>query len=329
MLASAKWWSRLAEKRLRVICVLSGSLLAVPPMLAAQLPASGGGAIDAAVLVGAGDIANCDSDGDELTASLLDSILAENENAVVFTLGDNVYGRGTEENFAKCYDPTWGRHKAVTRPVPGNHDYKNGFLWFVVGGHAGPYFDYFNSFAGQAGDRGDGWYMYELGDWDVYALNTNKGKRVKRDSRQWRWLRSTLREHRSSCSIAYVHHPRFGAGNHGDNDGMVDTWDLLEQYGVDILLAGHEHSYQRFGAERSDGTPSKIGIRQFVVGTGGTFLVNKRQKTKGSLEKWTADYHGVLKLTLHPDGYDWEFITTDGVVWDSGSSSCQNSRNTP
>ncbi|MEJ2240238.1 MAG: metallophosphoesterase family protein [Gemmatimonadales bacterium] len=156
MLASAKWWSRLAEKRLRAVCVLSGSLLAAPSMLAAQLPASGGGAIDAAVLVGAGDIANCDSDGDELTASLLDSILAENEDAVVFTLGDNVYERGTEENFAKCYDPTWGRHKAVTRPVPGNHDYKNGFLWFVVGGHAGPYFDYFNSLAKQAGNSATG-----------------------------------------------------------------------------------------------------------------------------------------------------------------------------
>jgi len=329
MPALASSWSPLSNVYQRAMCVLTGLLTAVPPLVSAQSQTSDEGAIDTAVLVGAGDIANCGSEGDELTASLLDSILAANEDAVVFTLGDNVYERGTEENFAKCYDPTWGRHKAVTRPVPGNHDYKNGFLWFLVGGNAGPYFDYFSSYAGQAGDRGDGWYMYELGDWDVYALNTNKGEKVEPDSRQWRWLQHTLTVHRSSCSIAYLHHPRFGAGKHGDNDDMVDTWDLLEQYGVDILLAGHEHSYQRFSPERSDGAPSKIGIRQFVVGTGGTFLVNKRKKTKGRLEKWTAEYHGVLKLTLHPKGYDWEFITTDGAVWDSGSSSCQNSRNAP
>ncbi len=328
MQTSANWWSRLAKIRTRLI-VLLGLFTIPPPLLLAQLPTPETDAIDVAVLVGAGDIANCGYDGDELTASLLDSILAVNEEAVVFTLGDNVYERGTAENFVKCYDPTWGRHKAVTRPVPGNHDYKNGFLWFIVGGHAGPYFDYFDSYAGQAGDRGDGWYTYRLNGWDVYALNTNKGKAVQRGSRQWLWLESMLKEQKNSCSIAYVHHPRFGAGKHGDNDNMIDTWDLLEQYGIDILLAGHEHSYQRFSPERSDGTPSEIGIRQFVVGTGGTRLVNKRQETDGRLVRWTADHHGVLKLTLHPNGYDWEFITTDGSVWDSGSSACQNPRNAP
>ncbi len=322
-------WSVSREVHPRAISVLLVFLVTGPLVLSAQSPDSNSESIDAAVLVGAGDIANCDSDGDELTALLLDRILAETEDAVVFTTGDNVYERGTDENFVQCYGPTWGRHKAVTRPVPGNHDYKNGFLWFVVGGHAGPYFDYFDSFEGQAGDRGDGWYRYEHGGWDVYALNTNHGKRVKHESRQWSWLQRSLRERPSTCSIAYVHHPRFSAGKHGDNDKMGDTWNLLAQYGVDILIAGHEHAYQSFHPQTADGVASAIGIRQFVVGTGGTHLVDKRRQTDGTLDKWTAEHHGVLKLTLHPNGYDWEFITTDGSAWDSGSSSCQNSRNRP
>ncbi|UCG89189.1 MAG: metallophosphoesterase [Gemmatimonadota bacterium] len=280
-----------------------------------------------AVLVGAGDVARCESDGDEVTAALLDSIVGEAAvPTVVFTLGDNAYGRGTEEKFRECYEPSWGRFKSITRPVPGNHDYKNGFMWFVLGGHAGPYFDHFNAFRGQAGDRGDGWYHYQHGGWDVYALNTNEGRRVEPASRQWEWLQSELAHRTNRCSVAYMHHPRFSTSRHGDNDRMRDVWELLAQHGIDIFIAGHDHNYQRFDPQDPDGRPSEIGIRQFVVGTGGTYLVTRNQGTSGVLARWTAVHHGVLKLTLRADAYDWEFIVENGAVWDSGSSVCQNTR---
>ena len=283
-----------------------------------------------AVLVGAGDIARCDSEGDEITASLLDSIVGESTvSTVVFTLGDNAYERATREKFAECYDPTWGRHKDITRPVPGNHDYKNGFLWFVLGGNADPYFDYFSAFPGQAGERGDGWYHYELGGWDVYALNSNDGKTVKQDSRQWDWLSGELATRSSTCSIAYLHHPRFSISKHGDNEKMRDVWKLLAQNGVDILIAGHDHNYQRFDPQDADGDSDEIGIRQFVVGTGGTYLFAEEDETRGNMVRWTPEHHGVLKLTLRPDRYEWEFIVEDGTVWDSGSSPCQNNRHLP
>jgi alkaline phosphatase len=278
-------------------------------------------------MVGAGDIARCESNGDELTAALLDSVVVDaTAPTIVFTLGDNAYERATEEKLRECYEPTWGRHKSITRPVPGNHDYKNGFMWFILEGHAGPYFDYFNVFPGQAGERGDGWYHYQHGGWDVYALNTNRGKRVEPASPQWDWLRSELMQRPNRCSIAYMHHPRFSTSKHGDNEKTRDVWELLAQYGVDVVMVGHDHNYQRFDPQDSDGRSSEIGIRQFVVGTGGTYLVAENDGTAGALARWTAAHHGVLKLTLRSDGYDWEFIIEDGTVWDSGSSVCQNTR---
>ncbi len=323
-----RWWSRLSNDTRRLILAVSICLLThVPAGVIAQAGGAQGGGDPVAILIGAGDIARCESDGDEITAALLDSVVAEaTVPTVVFTLGDNAYERATDQKFRDCYDPTWGRHKEITRPVPGNHDYKNGFMWFVFGGHAHPYFDYFDSFSGQAGDRGDGWYYYELGGWDVYALNSNDGKSVKRDSRQWEWLSAELETRQGTCSIAYLHHPRFSISKHGDNDKMRDVWALLARDGIDVLIAGHEHNYQRFDPQDLDGNPDEVGIRQFVVGTGGTDLVPTEKETVGNFVRWTADHHGVLKLTLYRDRYDWEFIVEDGSVWESGSSVCQNMR---
>ena len=75
------------------------------------------------VLVGAGDIASCASDGDEQTAQLLDQVVASGIPTTVFTAGDNAYENGTPDEYTNCYAPTWGRQKARTHPVAGNHDY--------------------------------------------------------------------------------------------------------------------------------------------------------------------------------------------------------------
>jgi hypothetical protein len=244
--------------------------------------------------------------------------------ATVAAFGDLAYERGTAGTFARCYQPTWGRFKSLTRPVPGNHDYMNGFLWFLFGGHADPYFDYFDSFPGQAGDPGDGWYRYSVGSWDVYALNSGKDGKIKPDSRQWNWLEDELRLNPARCSLVYVHNPRFSTGKHRDNEKMWDVWDLLARNGVDVWLSGHDHNYQRFHPQTADGVRNASGIRQFIVGTGGTYLYTQTRETAGQLDRRTSEHHGVIKLVLRPDGYDWEFIVGDGVVWDSGSSSCQN-----
>ncbi len=277
-------------------------------------------------LIGAGDIAKCDSEGDEMTAGLIDSLLkAATFPTWIFAAGDLVYERGTGRNFADCYGPTWGRFGRITRPVPGNHEYKNGFLWFLFGGNASPYFRYFNAFDDQAGAANEGWYYYRHGRWGVYALNSAKG-RIRPKSRQWDWLNANLETHSEGCSIAYTHHPRFSAGKHKDSKDMEGVWRLLADHGVDILVAGHDHNYQSFEPQTVEGEPSSMGIREFVVGTGGGELRPATFLTAGALRRSTSEHFGVLKLVLHRDSYDWQFITTDGLVWDSGSSSCQNTR---
>ncbi|MCH7718695.1 MAG: metallophosphoesterase, partial [Chloroflexi bacterium] len=153
------------------------------------------------MLVGAGDIASCASSGDEATADLLDGIAG-----TVVTFGDNAYQSGTESEFADCYEPTWGRHKARTRPAPGNHDY-------ITPGASG-YFEYFGA---AAGDPSKGYYSYDLGAWHVIAINSNCSQVGGCDagSPQEQWLRADLAESPTSCTVAYWHHPRFSSSLHG------------------------------------------------------------------------------------------------------------------
>jgi len=180
-----------------------------------------------AVLVGAGDIASCSSTGKEATAALLDRI-----PGLVITIGDNAYPDGSPADFTRCYDPSWGRHKARTRPTPGDHDYD-------TPGASG-YFDYFGA---AAGDRGKGYYSYELGEWHIVALNSVIANGPT--SEQLRWLRADLAASRKRCILAYFHHPRFfsttsTAPGGGVNDYERAFWDVLYQAGATIVLNGDD-----------------------------------------------------------------------------------------
>ena len=263
------------------------------------------------VFVGAGDIAMCgtkpaSSSAAESTARLLDGI-----GGTVFALGDNAYMSGTRQEYRDCYDPTWGRHKGRTRPVPGNHDYETP--------GATPYYEYFGSNAGTAGL---GYYSFELGAWHAVALNSNDSSvGVGLSSAQGAWLRADLAASRARCTVAYWHHPLFSSGQNGDSPEMRDFWRILYDAGADLVLVGHDHLYERFGPQDPDGRADPArGLRQFTVGTGGatsyTFVT-----VRPNSEKRLTPVFGVLKLTLSSDSYDWEFVTTSGVA-DSGRGSC-------
>jgi hypothetical protein len=265
------------------------------------------------VLVGAGDIAGCNTTGDEATANLLDGI-----PGTVFTTGDNAYEDGTSAEFANCYDPTWGHHKARTYPSVGNHEY------YTAG--ASGYFGYFGA---AAGDPDKGYYSYDLGSWHVVVLNSNCAAvgGCGAGSPQERWLREDLKAHRAaSCTAAYFHHPRFSSGNHGNQPAVGPFWEALHDTGADVVLSGHAHSYERFAAQDPNGQADPAqGIRQFVVGTGGKSL-NSFGTVQPNSEARIADTFGVLKLTLHIDGYDWEFVPVSGGTpsSDSGSGQCHD-----
>jgi len=257
------------------------------------------------VLVGAGDIARCDLQDDEATAALLDGI-----SGTVFTTGDNVYDNGTSEEFANCYDPTWGRHKARTRPSVGNHDYN-------TPGASG-YYAYFGALAG---DPAEGYYSYDLGSWHVVVLNSNIARTAT--SSQITWLVNDLATNPATCTVAYFHHPRFSSGQHSDDSSIGPMWDALYDAGVEIVLNGHDHNYERFAPQTPAGVSDPTaGIREFVVGTGGTSL-RAFGTTKPNSEVRDNTAHGVLRLTLGAGGYHWEFVPVAGQTFtDSGSGTC-------
>jgi hypothetical protein len=259
------------------------------------------------VVVGAGDIADCSSTADSATATLIDGIAG-----TVITLGDNAYDSGTAAQFRDCYGPTWGRHKARTRPSTGNHDYG-------TSGAAG-YFGYFGT---AAGDPAKGYYSYDRGTWHLVVLNSNCGAvgGCGATSAQVRWLKADLAAHASANVLAYWHHPRFSSGTHGGTTDVAAFWDVLYAAGADLVLNGHDHDYERFAPQDPATHADKsFGIREFVVGTGGKDL-RSRATTAANSQAFSST-HGVLKLSLHPTSYDWKFIPVPGSSFtDSGSGS--------
>jgi hypothetical protein len=265
---------------------------------------------DTTVLVGAGDIAGCGSQADLETALLLDHI-----GGTVFTLGDNVYPDGTDLEFSDCYDPTWGRHKARTRPAAGNHDY-----------HTPGASGYFNYFGLAAGEVDKGYYSYNVGAWHIIVLNSQCAEVGGCDSGspQWQWLQADLAANPAACTLAYWHHPRFSSSSkHGSDVTYQDFWQLLYDAGADVVLNGHDHTYERFAPQDPTGNPDPgRGIREFVVGTGGGGLYTFDTPEPNS-EVRESNTHGVLKLTLHPTSYEWEFVPIAGQTFtDTGSASC-------
>lgn len=260
-----------------------------------------------AILVGAGDIANCDvGPGHEATGKLLDDI-----PGTVFTMGDHAYPKGSSKSFRECYELSWGRHKARTRPSPGNHDYMTNL--------ALPYFEYFGE---NAGPSRRGYYSYQLGAWHIISLNSDDA--ASRTSKQVQWLREDLAAHPSACTLAYWHVPVFSSGAHGNDRHMTEVWRVLYEHGVEVVVNGHDHSYERFAPQDPDGNADPAhGIREFVVGTGGGGVYPFGKKTEPNSEVRQHLSYGVIKFTLHPDRYDWEFITAKGQPFsDKGSAAC-------
>ena len=262
-----------------------------------------------AILLAAGDVASCDSDGDEATAGLI-----ARRPGTVAVLGDSAYERGADDEYARCYAPSWGRFLARTRPAPGNHEYK-------TPGAAG----YYRYFGKRAGPAGRGWYSYRLGSWLVVSLNSNCSEigGCETDSPQGRWLRTTLAADRTRCTLAYWHDPRFSSGPHGDEEDVEPLWQLLYAAGADVVLSAHDHTYERFAPQAPDGRLDRArGIRQFIVGTGGNQLYEIGEPKPNSVVRNTSTY-GVLRLTLYPTRYEFRFLPIgEGTFTDAGRAPC-------
>jgi hypothetical protein len=293
------------------------ALVVMLPAAAAWAPAA---AAQDPVIAAAGDIA-CDP-ADPVTATTChqkatSDLLVGAPLAAVLPLGDIQYDTSTLPRILGAYDPTWGRVKAISHPILGNHE-----------GSGTGYFDYFNGAGvanGPAGVRGKGWYSFDVGTWHLVALNSNcSAVGCTPGSEQEQWLRADLAAHPRSCTLAYWHAARYSSGHEGNNEFMQPLWQALDDAGAEIVLSGHSHDYERVAPVDRNGAVNRTeGIRQFVVGTGGAFFTGGLDSRIPQSEVAENDTFGVLFLTLHPTSYDWRFVPEAGKTFtDAGSTAC-------
>lgn len=248
-----------------------------------------------------------------------DLIVAQPKEAVL-ALGDLQYQVATLDQFNRVYDPTWGRFKSLTKPIPGNHEYATA--------NASGYYGYFGELAG---DPAKGYYSFDIGSWHLIALNSNCASGAAwrpggcaAGSAQEQWLRQDLAAHPNRCTLAYWHHPRYSTGHGGDSTFMAAIWEALYAARADVVVSGHSHDYERFVKQNNAATGETVrGLRQFVVGTGGAFFTSVPTTRHPYSQVLQNTSFGVLKLTLRASSYDWRFLPIPGHSFtDSGTGFC-------
>jgi len=284
------------------------------------------------VIAAAGDIA-CDPDNSSFNGGAGTSnscrqkytsdLLVNSNFAAVLPLGDNQYYCGGYDAFMQSYDLTWGKVKAITHPVVGNHEYltSGGTGCTPANGGAAGHFSYYGAAAGQPGQ---GYYSYDIGAWHLIALNSNCGDAggCSSSSPQGQWLEADLAAHSNLCTLAYWHIPLFSSGGRASSNSQ-SFWQTLYNHNADLILAGHDHIYERFAPQTPSGTlDTARGIREFIVGSGGANHTSLATIFANS-EVRNVDTFGILKLTLHPTSYDWQFVPEAGKTFtDSGTTLC-------
>jgi acid phosphatase type 7 len=288
-------WRRLRRPSLLLTLVLTAA--ACSPNSTAGTPPPGGVGTSQGpvVLMGAGDVA-----GDLENATATGDLIRAADPDAVFTTGDNAYPDGSPSDYATRYDPSWGSFRARTHPVPGNHDYRTQ--------DAAGYVGYFGAENVTNGDDGGLYYAWDVGNgWRAYALNTA----VDTLGAQLAWLTHDLAAHPAQHYLLYTHHPRYtSSAEHGPSTDICPLWDVLAATGgLEIVLAGHNHHYERFAPMDCDGRPGAGGARSIVIGSGGRSLYEFGNTRPGSEFRNNSDF-GVLKLVLDEDSYEWEFIAS-------------------
>ena len=257
---------------------------------------------------GNGDATHC---AQKRTAALIGTVDA------VLPLGDNQYNSGSLTNYLAVFDKTWGVFKAKSFPVPGNHEYGTT--------NAGGYFSYFGS---RAGPSGQGWYSFNIGVWHLIAINSECDRlsgACASGGAQETFVRHDLAAHPSKCTLAFWHEPAFSSGSAvvQNADAMKPIWRDLYNAGVDVVLSGHKHFYERFAPLNAFGQPLTVGMRELIIGTGGEDHAGTPARITGS-QALNAHTFGISKVTLHASSYDWRFIGEPGSTFsDSGSTACR------
>jgi acid phosphatase type 7 len=320
---------------LTAVILMTGSFLFLPGRDESQNVVSVAQAASDPIIAAAGDIA-CDPSSSSFNGGngsvtschqkSTSDILVNGNFAAVLPLGDVQYQCGGYQAFLESYDLSWGRLKNISHPVVGNHEYltSNGTDCTPANAGAAGYFNYFGT---AAGEPGKGYYSYDIGDWHLIGLNSNCAEAggCGSTSPQGKWLAADLAANSKWCTLAYWHIPLFSSGGRAELNSQA-FWNILYDYDVDLILTGHDHIYERFAPQTPNGIADPVrGIRQFVVGTGGSNHTTLASIAANS-EVQNTDTFGILKLTLHLTSYDWEFVPEAGKTFsDSGTQECHGS----
>jgi len=314
-----------------IVTLLSLILLVSSP---ARLPGTPGVALAASdpVIAAAGDIA-CDPTNSSFNSGngssgscrpkYTSDLLVNAGLAAVLPLGDNQYYCGGYQAYVQSYNLSWGRVKSITRPVVGNHEYLTSGGTDCNSGNSGAA-GYFNYFGSAAGNPGQGYYSYDIGAWHLIALNSNCSSAggCGSSSPQGLWLASDLAAHTNFCTLAYWHIPLYSSGGRASSNTQA-IWQILYNNNVDLVLNGHDHIYERFAPQTPNATVDTArGIREFIIGSGGANHTSLAAIAANS-EVRNVDTYGVLKLTLHPTSFDWQFVPEAGRTFsDAGTGAC-------
>lgn len=260
------------------------------------------------ILVAAGDGASGRPDAQSVT----DLISSLSPNMFLY-LGD-VYEKGTSTEFYNWYgtaDRYFGRFRSITNPTIGNHE---NLTPDSVG-----YLDYW--------DNVPHYFSFDVAGWHIVSIDsTGVFAQTAPASPQYQWLDQDLSSSSAACSMVFFHHPRWSVGQTGssiDSSRMANLWSLFSQRGVDVVLNGHDHNYQRWHPLNADGDIDPAAPTEFVVGSGG-HGIQPFMRTDSRLAAGfdsVADF-GALQLELNRDGAAFQFINTQGITLDSGSVGC-------
>jgi hypothetical protein len=290
--------------------IATSAVLAVPPVRDPTVAATGDLACQS--LAQGEGTATCESGA---VADLIRQLAPDR----FLALGDLQYSKGALDEFLRVWDVQFGDLFDITAPTPGNHEY-------ATEGAQG-YFDYF----GAAASPPQGYYSFDLGSWHIVSLNSTicgSDPGCGPGTPQYQWLAEDLRRARNAkCSLAFMHHPRYDwrpwqkwVDEEGDtpNAGtettpLIPLWELLDAGGVDVVLAGHNHMYQRWLPQDAHGNAAADGIAQFTIGTGGRQLYpfGHRPPPQNLAVTQNAAF-GLVRFTLHADAYDYEWFSAPG-----------------
>ena len=227
----------------------------------------------------------------------------------ILLAGDLAYPSGTMEEFRNCFEPSFGRFKSRMRASPGNHDY-------VASVSANSYFEYFGE---RSGPNRLGYYSFKAAEWTIMMLNSNIP--IGKTSAQYAFVRTTMQQTPTRCTMAVLHHPFDSSGINGPTPMLRDVWELMYNLGGDVVIAGHDHVYERHAPINTDQRRDDAkGIRQFTVGTGGAPLYSRVRAAQNS--EFLVSNYGVLRLKLDPALYEWQFMDMNGNILDRGLNVC-------